>query len=56
MSRNERVTGYWKIVYLTSTYGYKNKKHETSFDGLIKKAVITVYNTITYGISTCFIY
>jgi hypothetical protein len=54
-SRKSRLTGDWKVSSLKSTYKYSNKTFETTFDGLNKKVVITVKDTIISGSATNFI-
>jgi hypothetical protein len=54
-SRKSRLTGDWKVSALTSTYKYNNKTYETTFDGLKKKMVLTVKDTLINGSATDFI-
>lgn len=41
-----KLAGDWKVVSLTSSYAYKNKKYETSFDGNIKTDTYSVIDTV----------
>ncbi|MEI6123340.1 MAG: hypothetical protein WCQ95_06895 [Bacteroidota bacterium] len=45
-SRKARLSGNWKVSSLTSTFSYKNQKHETTYDGVSKKEVYTVKDSI----------
>ena len=51
-SRKARITGEWWVSSLTSTYSYTNKKYETSYDGVNKKVVYTVKDTLINGVTT----
>ncbi len=46
VSRKTRVVGNWKISTFTSTFSYTNQKHETTYDGITKKTVYTVTDSI----------
>jgi hypothetical protein len=55
LSRKARLTGDWKVSTLTSTFKYNNKTYLTTFNGLNKKVVFTVKDTLIDGSTTDYI-